>query len=433
MAEQLEINWVNQSGTEPTIPPQSMVEAEAEASMTVQERADNADGLPSPPAAVGTSDDPSEGSPTSLGDDHSPRDQEQNSPQQRIKLLEQALEQCQRYIDELKSQLVNQAFLEEQLATTEEFSHIQKQAVLTLQSQLASREKLQEAVEELEQSNANLNQQLANQKSTLRFQEAEIAKLRDQVGEERIALERLQDQSERLSLQIQSSQKTAVHETQQRIIAQTTAERLRTQLRECEANIQTLEVQLQQARESHTNQQDIIESLQNSNKSDSHKNQAIQSLSASLLKAQNKIVELETQLSNQSIVQAQFQHSTQEFAEQAQLLQGRSEELEQQVAEMQEQILHQAQQASEYETAVQHWKDRSFAAEQTVAQMKQVLEHLLADRKEPELPLPEKLDDAITALSQSCLSEDADTAITARKNMKLDLPALLHRWRHTKD
>ena len=34
----------------------------------------------------------------------------EEGPQQRIKLLEQALEQCQTYIDELKSQLVDQAF-----------------------------------------------------------------------------------------------------------------------------------------------------------------------------------------------------------------------------------------------------------------------------------------------------------------------------------
>ena len=356
---------------------------------------------------------------------------EQDSPQQRIQLLEQALEQCQIYIDELKSQLVDQAFLEEQLATTEDFSHIQKQAVITLQHQLAQRQQLQEELEVLQQSKTDLTDRLAEKDANLRFKDAELSKLRDQVAEERVTLDRLQDQTERLSLQIQSSQKTAVHETQQRIIAQTTAERLRVQLRECEAAIQTLEVQLQQARESHTNQLEIITSLQNSSKSDSHKNQAIQSLSTSLLKAQTKIAELETQLSNQSIVQAQFQHSTQEFAEQAQSLQGRSEELEQQVAEMQEQILHQAQQASEYETAVQHWKDRSFSAEQTVAQMKQVLEHLLADRKGPELPLPPKLDDAIAELSKTCASEDVD-ATTTRKNIKLDLPALLHRWRNAK-
>lgn len=427
MAEQLEINWVDQGVAEPATQSQTSLGLVEEVDVTAQDLADDTVDIPNPSVPH----DASEDAPERRAEDPSPLEQEGNTPQQRIKLLEQALEQCQRYIDELKSQLVDQAFLEEQLATTEEFSHIQKHAVLTLQNQLENRGQLQEEVEELRQANTDLTQQLADEASTLRFQETEIVKLRDQVSEDRIALERLQDQSERLSLQIQSSQKTAVHETQQRIIAQTTAERLRTQLRECEADIQTLEVQLQQARESHINQQDIIESLQNSSKSDSHKNQAIQSLSASLLKAQNKIVELETQLSNQSIVQAQFQHSTQEFAEQAQLFQGRSEELEQQVAEMQEQILHQAQQASEYETAVQHWKDRSFSSEQTVAQMKQILEHVLANRKGPELPLPEKLDDAIAALSQAYLSEEIDTT-TTRKNIKLDLPALLHRWRNTK-
>lgn len=417
MAEQLEINWGNQGAAEDASQSQTAVGVE-ESIVMPQELSEMS--LEISPAEL-------EDNATISSTDH---EQDATSPQQRIQLLEQALEQCQLYIDELKSKLMDQAFLEEQLATTEEFSHIQQQAVITLQDQLTNREQIQQELENLRQAKIDLTNRLSDKDTSLRFQEAERSKLQDQFAEERTALERLQDQAERLSLQIQSSQKTAVHETQQRIIAQTTAERLRTQLRECEADIQTLEVQLQQARESHTTQQDIIKSLQNAGKSDSHKNQAIQSLSSSLLKAQNTIADLETQLSNQSIVQAQFQHSTQEFAEQAQSFQKRSEELEQQVAEMQEQILHQAQQASEYETAVQHWKDRSFTAEQTVAQMKQLLEHLLADRKGPDLPLPAKLDDAIAALSQSYLSED--TATHSRKNLKLDLPALLHRWRHTK-
>ncbi len=416
MAEQLEINWVDQGAAEDASQSKTAV-GEEESVVKPQELSEMS----------------LEISPAELEDNiavASTETEQDTSPQKRIRLLEQALEQCQLYIDELKSKLMDQAFLEEQLATTEEFSHIQQQAVITLQDQLTNREQIQQELENLRQAKIDLTNRLADKDTSLRFQEAERSKLQDQFAEERTALERLQDQAERLSLQIQSSQKTAVHETQQRIIAQTTAERLRTQLRECEADIQTLEVQLQQARESHTTQQDIIASLQNSGKSDSHKNQAIQSLSSSLLKSQNKIADLETQLSNQSIVQAQFQHSTQEFAEQAQSFQKRSEELEQQVAEMQEQILHQAQQASEYETAVQHWKDRSFTAEQTIAQMKQILEHVLADRKGPDLPLPEKLDDAIAALSQTCLSED--TATHARKNLKLDLPALLHRWRNAK-
>ena len=416
MAEQLEINWVDQGAAEDASQSKTAV-GEEESVVKPQELSEMS----------------LEISPAELEDNTavaSTETEQDTSPQKRIQLLEQALEQCQLYIDELKSKLMDQAFLEEQLATTEEFSHIQQQAVITLQDQLTNREQIQQELENLRQAKIDLTNRLADKDTSLRFQEAERSKLQDQFAEERTALERLQDQAERLSLQIQSSQKTAVHETQQRIIAQTTAERLRTQLRECEADIQTLEVQLQQARESHTTQQDIIASLQNSGKSDSHKNQAIQSLSSSLLKSQNKIADLETQLSNQSIVQAQFQHSTQEFAEQAQSFQKRSEELEQQVAEMQEQILHQAQQASEYETAVQHWKDRSFTAEQTIAQMKQILEHVLADRKGPDLPLPEKLDDAIAALSQTCLSED--TATHSRKNLKLDLPALLHRWRNAK-
>ncbi|NJN39222.1 MAG: hypothetical protein HC790_11730 [Acaryochloridaceae cyanobacterium CSU_3_4] len=409
MTEQLEINWEHQS------------------SAAVEKQPPTSEGweksLVTTQASPGTST-----KPVTLD-----RTAEQDSPQQRIWLLEQALEQCQLYIDELKSQLADQAFLEEQLARTEEFSHIQKQAILTLQNQLATQQELQVEIETLQQSKVELSEHLAEREASIRLKDAELANLRTQVAEEHLALDRLQDQTQRLSVQIQSSQETAVHETQQRIIAQTTAERLRTQLRDSEVTLQVLEGQLHEARVSHTHQQEIIAALQNANKSDSHKNQAIQSLSTSLLKAQNTILDLETQLSSQSIVQAQFQHSTQEFAEKEQSWQNRSEELEQQVAEMQEQILHQAQQASEYETAVQHWKDRCLTADQTVSQMKQVLEHLLSDRKEPNLPFPPKLEAAIAELSKTCLSDITDTdAIAARKNIKLDLPALLYRWRNTK-
>ncbi|MGF1602244.1 MAG: hypothetical protein ACFCU8_09535 [Thermosynechococcaceae cyanobacterium] len=348
----------------------------------------------------------------------------------RIRQLEKALKQCQYYINELKSQLIDQAFLEAQLAATEEFSHIQKQAIVTLKGRQSNQADLdQTELDSLRQDNAALTAQLDTIAHQFEGQSAELEGLQRELQEEQAALAQVQSDLERLSTQKQLSQDTAVQETQQRIIAQTTAERLRTSLREREVAIQSLELQLKQTRTTITEQQEIIDSLKTTTQGDSHKNQAIQNLSSTLLKAQTKIAELESKLSSTGIMQAQFQHSTQEYEAQAQTLQERSEQLEQQVAEMQEQILQQAQQASEYETAVQHWKDRCVDSEQSVDQMKQVLTHLLSSSNS-EMLSEHQLERAIAQLSKSL--PNAHLSEAGRKSTVLDLPSIMHRWRSTK-
>ncbi|PZD74170.1 Chromosome partition protein Smc [Acaryochloris thomasi RCC1774] len=349
----------------------------------------------------------------------------------RIRQLEKALEQCQHYIYELKSQMVDQAFLEAQLAATEEFSHIQKQAIVTLKGRQSSQAQLdQTELDNLRQENLALIAQIETVAGQSESQSSEIQSLQDRLRQEQAAVKQMQDEAERLLTQNELSQGAAVQETQQRIIAQTTAERLRNSLREQETTLQSLETQLEQSRTTLAEQQEIIDALKTTGQRDSHKNQAIQNLSSTLLKAQTKIAKLESSLSSAGIIQAQFQHSTQEYEAQNQTLQERSEQLEQQVAEMQEQILQQAQQASEYETAVQHWKDRCIDAEQTVDQMKHVLEHLLCDRNNNEPLSNRQLEDAIAEIAASF--PDNQLADSARKNLMLDLPSIMHRWRSSK-
>lgn len=360
---------------------------------------------------------------------------------QRIQQLERALEQCQRYINTLKSQLIDQDFLEIQLATTEEFAHIQKQAIVALKQQLGEEPSPFDAAT-LEQQKGALEGQLQDSQAQLRNQQSELLHLKDQVQQDQEEIKQFKDQTEKLSSQIQVSQDAAVQETQQKIIAQQTVERLRAQLRDTEAKISDLEATLQSREaerqtmmtelESH---RDIISALQESDPSQSPKNQAIQRLSKTLLEAQGKISNLEAQLSSQSVLQAQLQHTTQEFESKAQDAQERSNQLEQQVTEMQEEILRQAQQAHEYETAIQHWKDRCFKAERTVAQMKQVLEQVVSDRRSEGAKVPPELASTITEITK--LTSPATASLSAssssvRKNLKLDLPALMHRWRHDK-
>ena len=67
--------------------------------------------------------------------------------QRRIKQLESALKQCQTYINELKSLLSDQELLESQLASTEEYAHIQQKAIAALREQLLHQQSHEKEVE----------------------------------------------------------------------------------------------------------------------------------------------------------------------------------------------------------------------------------------------------------------------------------------------
>lgn len=292
--------------------------------------------------------------------------QESDYHQRRIKHLEQALLQCQVYIDELKAALNDQDLLEDQLAKTEEYTHIQQQAIATLKAQLGQTQSSQVELDDLHQQKSTLQQQLKDQ-------EAELEALQLQQQQTHTELENLRDQYSRLCHQLQYSQESTVQETQQRIIAQQTSERLRNQLQIAASQQQALEAKLAQVESNLQEDQHIIAALQKSTQSDSQKNQAIQGLSATLLNSQKKIAHLEAELSQQTIIQAQLQQASHELEAQANQDRERATALESQIAEMQEQILHQAQQASEYETAVQHWKDRAKRSTQILSQFQPLL------------------------------------------------------------
>jgi chromosome segregation ATPase len=323
---------------------------------------------------------------------------DQPSEDQRIRQLEQALYQCQLYIDELKQKLIDQEFLEGQLATTETFSHIQKQAIETLKLQVAEQHALQEALETAQQQIQATQAERKKAIALVSQKETEFSSLQLQMLQVRAELDRLKDAKAQATAQLDALQGSMVQETQQRIIAQKTADRLRTELRNRELSTRSLESKLQQAEEMLTHRETMIAALKDRNRPDSQKDQFIQGISTTLLKAQRQITELQNELSSQSILQAQLQHTAHELEQDTKLAQTRSEQLEKQVNDLQEQVLRQAQQASEYETAVQHWKTRCTEAEEWTSQVAQ-----LWDRLETEFPvgtLSPDLTQTLTALSK---------------------------------
>jgi chromosome segregation ATPase len=309
--------------------------------------------------------------------------------QRRITQLEQALYQCQLYIDELKKKLIDQEFLEEQLATTESFSHIQKQAIETLKSQVGDQKTLHSELDNLKQQLHLVNSQYREVEVNAQLRESEFSSLKLQVLQSQADLDRVKDKNHQLKAQLESQQSSMVQETQQRIISQKTAERLRADFNKRDASVRSLESKLKQAETMLSHREDIITAIQDRNSPDSQKDQFIQGLSSTLLKAQRQITDLENDLSNQSILQVQLQHSTHELEQDSKLTQARSEQLEQQVNDLQEQVLRQAQQSSEYETAIQHWKTRCLEAEDWTSQVAKLWEgqnpQQLSDVASPDL------------------------------------------------
>jgi hypothetical protein len=324
---------------------------------------------------------------------------------QRILQLEQALDQCQSYINELKLQLVEMQFLEEVLVKTEEAAHIQQQAINSLKQQLQQQGNQETQLLELESTNTVLKSSLANAEALNQSYRLELLHLQTHLQQERDAHQQTQrhftqqladlqlqlehKKSEELRLQTQLAQ---TEELNHQRSEQLTMLKLRTQQLEADLRIQqqTLhltEANLQRTKEILIAQQDVFGTLQLGNGSDSSKNTVIQKMSKSLLQSQNKIEALEAEVNAYRLVQAKLQHYSQEWEEKSEISQKRTSQLEQQVAEMQEQILQQAQQARELETAVQHWKTRGQNSEQNIAQLKEILEHLLTDHSLADLEL----------------------------------------------
>ncbi|AFY62598.1 hypothetical protein [Synechococcus sp. PCC 6312] len=295
---------------------------------------------------------------------------EPNWPQ-RVLHLEQALDQCQVYIEELKQQLVEQQFLEDILARTEETAQIQQQAILSLKQQLADYYHTQGQLNQLQASHTALQDQLQHLQQAYDHQ-ADLFKESQALTQQRQAeINQLQHQLRPHQEQIQ--------------LLQYRIGQLESQVQDRQQRITDLESRLQRSAQIVATQQEIITALQKAQGPESSKNQVIQGLSQNLLTAQTKIYTLETEYSSQRLHQAQLQHHAQEVEEHAIQQQVRINKLEQQVAEMQEQILHQAQQEREQETAIQHWKDRHHQADATICQLKAVLTNILTDRKLLEL------------------------------------------------
>ena len=261
----------------------------------------------------------------------------------RIAQLERALDQTLVQVHDVRSQLVRQEWIEEQLAATEEFANVQQQAILHLKGRIDDRT--------------------------------------SEVG-------------------------TIVETTvvgNQTDISATPSARLEVRYVQAQQQIQALSQKLRE---------DSIQSATLPEMTDAEREEAWW---------REQLVTLEVELAKHLQTQAFLQQACTEMEHDRDLDQRRILELGNQSAEMQEQILRQAQQSSEYEAAIQHWKDRFY---QLQNQMLSILE--LYDQLSE--PIPEAIANLLDSLPQPTVSEQMQSLRRALPR-RSDLPEFLQRRR----
>lgn len=261
----------------------------------------------------------------------------------RIAQLERALDQTLVQVHDIRSQLVRQEWIEEQLAATEEFANVQQQAILHLKDQIDDRT-------------------------------SEV----ETVVENPIVKNKLD-------------------------INGTPSARLEVRYVQAQQQIQALSQKLRE---------DSIQSAILSEMTDTEREETWW---------REQLVTLEAELAKHLQTQAFLQQACTEMEHDRDLDQRRILELGNQSAEMQEQILRQAQQSSEYEAAIQHWKDRFYHLQN---QMLSILE--LYDQLSE--PIPDAIANLLDSLPQPTVSEQMQSLRRALPR-RSDLPEFLQRRR----
>lgn len=367
----------------------------------------------------------------------------------RIYHLEQALDQALACLDDLRLQIHDQEFLEAQLATTEEFAYVQQQAIARLKLQLAQQRQAMESQALKNQEREQAVQALLDMTETMaQAQRGEMERLRARLAHDQSAVEahrtRLEKQLHDLQTALEARQHRILELETESLASRSQTASLEVQLSTAQAQIRQLCISLSQHQSSLANLETQLAQAQIVPETAPIAQPAAAALSVppsaappELALAETKVEELEIQLAKQVKLQARWQQSCQELEAERDRSTVRIETLEREAAEMQEQILLQAQQASEYETAVQHWKDRYFASQQQITQLKELLERALpqhATEPNGQLVLFPELSELLVAVQELLSAGESEIsplpALPSPRFASLDLPDFLIRRRN---
>ncbi len=327
----------------------------------------------------------------------------------RIQHLEQALDQAMVCLEDLRSQIQNQQFLEMQLANTEDYASVQQQAIVRLKQQLSEQQQaldaqiletqqrdqaIQELLITIEQMTQAQHREVERLRSRLVQDQQEVATHRSKLGKHlhdlQSALESRQQRVSELEAESLNARTLSARLQSQLELAQQQIKELSTRLSHHRSHLEQLETQLEQSQAgeaipsgpSDTRSSDTRPS--DTRSSDTRSDRMV-AFALPRWKKAPSVDELEQRLAQQLAQQARWQHQQHELEADRDRLHQRVQSLEYHVTEMQEQILRQAKQETEYETAVQYWKDQYLTRQQQIVQLKELAEQLLLQSTSIEL------------------------------------------------
>ena len=347
---------------------------------------------------------------------------------ERIQDLELALDQSISNLNELRLQIIDQRFLEEQLASTEEIANVQQQAINQLKRQFAEKQTaFEQQIHQAQTREQDYQKLLGAAETFAQNQQADLERLRSQLSHDRADQPQqthLISQIDELQAAMQTQQQRVLELESQELTARSLAANLELNLQEAQKQIRRLYRELN---DRHTAINELEARLEGDFAIDPSLNFASTQTSDPTQSLQ-RVEELESQVVKQMATQALLQQACQELELDREQSQTRIAELERQAAEMQEQILSQAQQASEYETAVQHWKDRFYSTQDKVAQLKELLETDPASES-PKLAEVFAAIQAASTIAVEPFNPSTGRTDSFNEDLKIDLPDFLTRRR----
>lgn len=352
---------------------------------------------------------------------------------ERIQDLELALDQSISNLNELRLQIIDQRFLEEQLASTEEIANVQQQAIYQLKRQFAEKQSaFEQQIHQAQMREQDYQRLLGAAETFAQSQQAELERSRLQLSHDRAdepQQTHLISQIDELKAAMQTQQQRVLELESQELTARSLAASSELHLQEAQKQIRRLYRELN---DRHTAINELEARLEGDFAIDQSADPSLNSFAlmqtSDPAQSLQKVEELESQVVKQMATQALLQQACQELELDREQSQTRIAELERQAAEMQEQILSQAQQASEYETAVQHWKDRFHSTQDKVAQLKELLENDLS-HESPELAEIFAAIQAASTIAVEPANRSGGRTDSFNEDLKIDLPDFLTRRR----
>jgi hypothetical protein len=359
---------------------------------------------------------------------------------ERILNLEQALDESLMSLREVRHQLLDQTFLEHHLAATEETANVQQQVIRHLKGQLALLQ--QTAQDPVPEGAVSVGVVPVSELPVTGLPADWVPDLSRELPnwlgaqQQRMAMLEAESLSARVfaaSLGVWLTQALAeVRELAQRltIIAPALGDRPPF-LHQLESRLQQALQHTQAALNRHPETvasalETEIAALPQAALADDP------ATTSDLDSAQAKVEELETEIARQMHVQTLLQHANRELELEREQQQTRVAELEYRTADLQEEILQQAQQATEYQTAVQHWKDRydmqRHQVQRLIVWLTAVLPHPPADIAE----LVTQLQQPSPEVTIEPGSAELFVSSAQNQSSKLDLPDFLMRRRSYK-